>query len=204
MLFLAERLGNDSERGNFLEFIYQKEAKDIEQTGRMKQELYDIEDTYLLCYDAYFEREAVYELVNELNLLEGEDADYVSWIIQEKNWFLSSLKRLLSDAPPASEREISDWMKHGLTSISWSRRWMIYSAWKRAAVKQIEDRIADLERKSQADIRQLAAIRDLESAESCKTADIVGITTTGASKHRAFVEHLKPKIGMIMFRNLKN
>jgi hypothetical protein len=73
----------------------------------------------------------------------------------------------------------------------------MYNSWKVKALEIQEERAAQLEKLYFENANKLKDVRNLESAEICQKADIVGLTTTGAAKQRALLNHLKPKIGNI-------
>jgi hypothetical protein len=79
----------------------------------------------------------------------------------------------------------------------------MYNSWKEKALEIQEERAAQLEKLYFENANQLKDVRNLESAEICQNADIVGLTTTGAAKQRALLNHLKPKIGIISFSMLR-
>ncbi|EFX71347.1 hypothetical protein DAPPUDRAFT_129702 [Daphnia pulex] len=60
-----------------------------------------------------------------------------------------------------------------------------------------KERAAQLEKLYFENAKKLKDVRNLESAEICQKADIVGLTTTGAAKQRALLNHLKPKIVVV-------
>jgi hypothetical protein len=45
---------------------------------------------------------------------------------------------------------------------------------------------------------EIKDIETIETAEIIRNAHVVGITTTGAAKNRALLEHLKSKIGILL------
>ena len=135
------------------------------------------------------------ELENSINKFEKEDA---LWIKKEIEWSQTTLKLLrilLHYVPTADEKQLQDWYTRELYQIPVHNRWMMYSAWRRRALDIQEQRAADIENLFRENTAKLKNVRDLESAEICHSADIVGFTTTGAAKNRALLNHLKPKIG---------
>ena len=80
---------------------------------------------------------------------------------------------------------------------------MMYNSWKVKALEVLEKEAAQLEKFYFENANRLKDARNLESAEICQKADIVGLTTTGAARHRALLNHLKPKIGKISFSILQ-
>ena len=120
-----------------------------------------------------------------------------SW--KEDEWTkvnLNLLRSLLKNAPTADEKQMQEWYQRDLFEIPLHHRWMMYSAWRRQALDIQEQRAAEIEKLFQENNAHLKDVRNLQSAEICHNADIVGFTTTGAAKNRALLNHLKPKIGM--------
>ncbi len=134
-----------------------------------------------------------------LETVEGEDAEWVALQIRELQNQMIFLRQLLQGVPTLDEKQLNELYQYDLLQIPLLQRWMMYNSWKVKALEIQEERAAQLEKLYFENANKLKDVRNLESAEICQKADIVGLTTTGAAKQRALLNHLKPKIGNIYF-----
>jgi hypothetical protein len=134
-----------------------------------------------------------------LETVEGEDAEWVALQIRELQNQMIFLRQLLQGVPTLDEKQLNELYQYDLLQIPLLQRWMMYNSWKVKALEIQEERAAQLEKLYFENANKLKDVRNLESAEICQKADIVGLTTTGAARQRALLNHLKPKIGNILF-----
>lgn len=127
--------------------------------------------------------------------VEGEDEEFLKEKIAELQAKLALVRQLLNKVPLADQKQLDTWYKRDLLEIPLPQRWMMYNSWKSNAVAIQEQRAAKIEEEYIGKAEQLKDVRTLESADLCQNADVVGMTTTGAAKHRALLNHIKPKIG---------
>lgn len=130
-----------------------------------------------------------------LETVEGEDATWYELNIRELQNKMLLLRQLLLTVPTLEEKQLDGWYKNDIMHIPLNIRWMMYNSWKAKALDIQEERATKLEELYLKNANRLKDVRTLESAEICQNADIVGLTTTGAAKQRALLNHLKPKIG---------
>ena len=82
-----------------------------------------------------------------------------------------------------------------LTQLPYEVRWKEYLRWRDRAVELLEEQVGQLETKIRVQVQELKEVEMVEAAEIIRSVDIVGITTSGAAKQKAMMEHLKCKIG---------
>jgi hypothetical protein len=155
------------------------------------------------CYKCSETDASIKKLRESLDQVEGEDADCIRFQIQELRDQMMFLRQLLQGIPTLNEKQLNELYKHDLMQIPLLKRWMMYNSWKVKALEIQEERAALLEKLYFENANRLKDVRNLESAEICQNADIVGLTTTGAARQRALLNHLKPKIGKISFSILQ-
>jgi hypothetical protein len=124
--------------------------------------------------------------------------------IQELQNQVFFLRQLLQGVPTLDEKQLNELYQYDLLQIPLLQRWMMYNSWKVKALEIQEERAAQLEKLYFENANRLKDVRNLESAEICENADIVGLTTTGAARQRALLNHLKPKIGNIYFATINS
>ena len=128
-----------------------------------------------------------------------EDADCIRFKIRKLQKQVWLLRELLQGVPTLDGKQLNELYKCDLMQIPLPQRWMMYNSWKVKALEIQEERAAQLETLYFENVNQLKDVRNLESAEICQKVDIVGLTTTAAARQRALLNHLKPKIGRILF-----
>ena len=107
---------------------------------------------------------------------------------------LKYLGDLLKTVPLMNEKEKKFWFSQPLLSVPHQERWKMYISWITDLVEQLDVETTELAGKCNENWNYLKEIEILRSVGACHTAEIVGITTTGAAKQRVLLEHLKPKI----------
>ncbi len=155
------------------------------------------------CYKCSETEVSIKKFRESLDTVEGEDADWIRFQIRELQDQMMLLRQLLQGVLTLNEKQLNELYKQDLMQIPLLQRWMMYNSWKEKALEIQEERAAQLEKLYFENANQLKDVRNLESAEICQNADIVGLTTTGAAKQRALLNHLKPKIGIISFSMLR-
>jgi hypothetical protein len=156
------------------------------------------------CYK-FSETETLIETFQySLDTVEGEDAEWMALQIRELQNQMFFLHQLLQGVPTLDEKQLNELYQYNLMQIPLLQRWMMYNSWKVKALEIKEKRAAQLEKLYFANANRLKDVRNLESAEICENADIVGLTTTGAARQRALLNHLKPKIGNIYFATINS
>ena len=140
--------------------------------------------------------EKLLELEEELEVID-EDIEEIGLRLALKRNTLSEISKSLNIAPHAEAQQLAALQAQNLYTMSMPDRWRLYASWKKQVMDLMEEKEHFLEAQYAMSLQELKDVETLESAEVCRTADIIGITTTGAAKHRALLEHLKPKIGKI-------
>ena len=124
----------------------------------------------------------------------------------EIKWHLGSLKsamekslavitKLLEIAPDVGGTELSVLHSQDFYRASYEDRWRMYATWKKQLLELMAEKEAELVEEQRAISCELRDVEMLDTAQMLRAADIVGITTTGAAKQRALLEHLKCRIG---------
>ena len=82
-----------------------------------------------------------------------------------------------------------------ILTLPLTKRWMLFAQWKRAYQEIIQQDLRDFEKEYEDKIVKYNELKGQALAALCRTADIIGMTTTGAAKNRLLLESLKAKIG---------
>ena len=82
-----------------------------------------------------------------------------------------------------------------ILTLPLTKRWMLFAQWKRAYQEIIQQDLRDFEKEYEDKIVNYNELKGQALAALCRTADIIGMTTTGAAKNRLLLESLKAKIG---------
>lgn len=90
---------------------------------------------------------------------------------------------------------------HGsqITTMPLRQRWMLFGKWKRVYREMIEQDLRKSKEEYESQIKLFNELKGKALAALCRTADVVGMTTTGAAKNRLLLESLKAKIGTYFF-----
>ena len=145
--------------------------------------------------------EKLQELEEELEVID-EDIEEIGLRLALKRNTLSEISKSLNIAPHAEAQQLAALQAQNLYTMSMPDRWRLYASWKKQVMDLMEEKEHFLEAQYAMSLQELKDVETLESAEVCRTADIIGITTTGAAKHRALLEHLKPRIGKLFSQPL--
>jgi hypothetical protein len=89
--------------------------------------------------------------------------------------------------------------RENLLSLDHVQRWKLYSHWKSSVAEVLNKEIGVWESACNSLANELKDIETIEVAEIIRGVDVIGITTTGAAKHRGLLEHLKSKIGILIY-----
>ena len=109
---------------------------------------------------------------------------------------MQSVTKLLKMTPPLNADQLSVLTAlEDLEDLPYLQRWQMYCAWKSLVVDTLEERLAKIEAEYRSQSKELKDVETTETAEIIRSAAVVGITTTGAAKNKALLEHLKCKIG---------
>jgi hypothetical protein len=91
-----------------------------------------------------------------------------------------------------------------ILTMSLRQRWMLFRKWKRSYQEMMEQDVRKSKEDYESQIKEYNQLKGQALAALCRTADVIGMTTTGAAKNRLLLESLKAKIGMYyLFSNLK-
>jgi hypothetical protein len=75
------------------------------------------------------------------------------------------------------------------------QRWMLFRKWKRSYQEMIEQDVRKSKEEYESQIKEYNQLKGQALAALCRTADVIGMTTTGAAKNRLLLESLKAKVG---------
>ena len=84
-----------------------------------------------------------------------------------------------------------DFSADRIMTMPLSQRWMLFGQWKRSYENIINEELQEFKGK----IKEYNQLKGEALAALCRTADVIGMTTTGAAKNRLLLESLKAKIG---------
>ena len=133
-------------------------------------------------------------------LEEGQDRRELDRTLLDMESRLKSIAKLLEITPPLDAGELRRLMaSEYLCELPSLQRWKMYCAWKSLVVDILEERAIKIEAEYRSQARELKDVETTETAEIIRSADVVGITTTGAAKQKALLEHLRSKIGWLFF-----
>ena len=76
-------------------------------------------------------------------------------------------------------------------------RWRLYNYWENQRYKYLQDINRESVDEYVEACKTLEELRQLEDGEILESADVVGMTTTGAAKYQHILHHIKPKIVIV-------
>jgi len=165
-----------------------REAKEVNESDSWELQSKELTEAKL---------EELRKLVEELQDLNAKIGAIELRLASKRNNF-SKIRKLLEIAPHVDTRHLARLETQDLNRMPYSDRWMLYASWRKQVLDLMEQKENFLDAQYAILVQERKDIETFESAEVCRTADIVGITTTGAAKQRALLEHLKPKIGIFL------
>lgn len=146
-----------------------------------------------------FNNNSISEKISELSLLlsqlEDDDVDIVERQIREIEQLRRLFLNVMEAVPPMDATQARGLLAGSVQRIAVMDRWKIYAMWKSQIQDMLALKIAAKEKTYRQTESELKDVDTLDTAEIIRDVDVVGITTTGAAKQRALLEHLKPKIG---------
>lgn len=141
-----------------------------------------------------------------------DDGEYVPWCQSEEghedmedkifsNFAQNQMERMqyIRDLLLAMQYETyepEDFSADEIMTLPLSKRWMLFAQWKRSYQDIVNKDLRDSEMDYEKKIKEYNELKGEALAALCRTADVVGMTTTGAAKNRALLESLKAKIGI--------
>lgn len=140
-----------------------------------------------------------------------DDGEYVPWTqaeeepkdIEEKlfaDFANNQMERMqyirdLLLAMPYDDYQMEDFSADQIMYMPLNKRWMLFAQWKRLYQEIVNQDLRDTERDYEEKIKEYNQLKGKALAALCRTADVIGMTTTGAAKNRLLLESLKAKIG---------
>ena len=135
--------------------------------------------------------------------LEGDDIELVQFQIAEIKHQKELFQEILEILPTVETKEYKQLIEKDLGRLSYVERWKLYSYWRAETLDILAAEVNSLNVRVLQQKNELNDVETLETAEMVRQVDVVGITTTGAAKNKALLEHLKSKIGTVLL-NLSN
>ena len=178
----------DSTAEDEVEDIVIDDDEDFQEELRLAQEEAKIETTP----DEAFEDD-------ELNLnldsptINGEEQILIGFAKKQLER-MGFVRDLLSSIPNEACLE-EDFQADQIMVMPLRERWMLFGQWKRVYREIIEQDVRESTEKYQAQIKEYNQLKGKALAALCRTADVIGMTTTGAAKNRSLLESLGAKIG---------
>ena len=178
----------DSTAEDEVEDIVIDDDEDFQEELRLAQEEAKIETTP----DEAFEDD-------ELNLnldsptINGEEQILIGFAKKQLER-MGFVRDLLSSIPNEACLE-EDFQADQIMVMPFRERWMLFDQWKRVYREIIEQDVRESTEKYQAQIKEYNELKGKALAALCRTADVIGMTTTGAAKNRSLLESLGAKIG---------
>ena len=104
---------------------------------------------------------------------------------------------ILEILPQADIDDYKQLIEKDFGRLSYVERWKVYSYWRAETLDILAAEVNSLNVRVLQQKNELNDVETLETAEMVRQVDVVGITTTGAAKNKALLEHLKSKIGTV-------
>ena len=76
-------------------------------------------------------------------------------------------------------------------------RWRLYRKWVRHICQQHQNTIANVQEEYNDGMKELQELYNAKNYELLRKAHVIGMTTTGAAKHRKLLHRIKPKITIV-------
>lgn len=110
------------------------------------------------------------------------------------------IRDLLLNRPPNTSFLAEFISPDQILKLPLGQRWMLFAHWKHRYHEMIHQDLMNTEKAYEDKIKEFNKLKGEALAALCRTADVVGMTTTGAAKNRLLLESLKAKIGIYSCR----
>ena len=108
-----------------------------------------------------------------------------------------TIRRYLFKTNLMDDEEVDEISNANLMSLSMRDRWRLYNYWEEQRYIYLQEENRKMVEKYSEKCRELAELRQREDRYILESADVVGMTTTGAAKYQHILHHIKPKIVIV-------
>jgi hypothetical protein len=140
------------------------------------------------------EMNSLMEVLDQLDAGDFEAAQSRISELQQEKLLLSEILEIL---PKVDIDDYKQLIEKDFGRLSYVERWKVYSYWRAETSEILAAEVNSLNVQVLQQTNEMKDVETIETAEIIREAHVVGITTTGAAKNRALLEHLKSKIGSI-------
>lgn len=168
---------------------------DLAPRTKSKPEKLFPRDGYRFAFNSAMLDEKVHSMRQLLENLEGDDVRNTKALIKEILQQRELFEELLEILPVVDANEFNQLVAKDLLRMPYVERWKIYSYLRSEIIEKLIKEVNKMKDKFYQQSNEMKDVETIETAEIIREAHVVGITTTGAAKQRALIEHLKSKIG---------
>lgn len=166
-----------------LDYVQSEDEGDIEYIENERNiDVYDFEDMPMQFYNRKWE--------------EFVDSKNSDWQTQESNEYHKKMRNHIKDRLKQSEAMKEDIALkiNNIWMLDIDKRWQLYKYWEQKYVDELKQKLFALQEELKERFDKMAEMEAEEDLHILHTADIVGVTTTGAAKYRHLIQKLNPRI----------
>ncbi|CAI8041394.1 NFX1-type zinc finger-containing protein 1 [Geodia barretti] len=139
----------------------------------------------------YVEDVLAYEPDNDRPKVEFEGEKWVRKVNANK-WIKQNLHKNSMD-----DEEVEELSYISIAKLSIEDRWRLYNNWEEQWYKFLQEENRKMAQEYNEKCSEINELRQRKDQHTLESADVVGMTTTGAAKYQHILHHIKPKIVIV-------
>ena len=122
--------------------------------------------------------------------------------VQKPKWIRkidadTTIRRNLFKSDHMDDEEVEEISHTSIMSLSIRDRWRLYNYWEKQRYKYLHEENRKKCEQYSKKCKELTELKQREDRYILETADVIGMTTTGAAKYQHILHHIKPKIVIV-------
>ena len=98
---------------------------------------------------------------------------------------------------PMDDEEVEKLSHISIAKLSIEDRWRLYNYWEEQCYKFLQEENRKMAQEYNEKCSEINELRQRKDQHTLESADVVGMTTTGAAKYQHILHHIKPKIVIV-------
>ena len=206
---IADRLNTEQSQEESEEFLEIKGEATLAQDDRMDEDDVvgfqrvevpdyppEVADISRQTYGDKLKSQGMGEEEHEINYdFEPRQTQKLIWV--RKKDAENTIRKYLFKRDRMDNEEVEEISLTSIMSLSIRDRWRLYNYWEEQRYIYLQEENRMRVEKYSEKCRDVAELRQREDRYILESADVVGMTTTGAAKYQHILHHIKPKIVIV-------
>ena len=182
--------------------MYGKCTKHRIRIKRLREEIEDKCRIIVYCFERILDFDEIKPYIKPQRLAQNFEFSQDSlkgWLDHNNDPNFGQLCRTKLHLKVAAERldDITDMVKGDILQMEPSSRWILYLYWRKLLIEDHQKQINGLFQTINDEMSKSDKKRVKFRAALCKDAQVIGLTITGAAKHKELVEQFNPRIMIV-------